>query len=367
MGSEAAAFHPELIRSFDMQGSAIRSSVSTRTALAAGAALLLAIGLSPSRTLAQQKGQATYKTPEEASKALYDALNSDNKDQMLVVLGHGAHKIVSSGDDNEDEATRTNFITKYSEMHRLVAEPDGTTTLYIGAENWPTPIPLVSKNGQWYFDTPAAKQEILFRRIGQNEMSAIRVTQELTAAQKEYQAANGGAFAMKFVSDEGQHNGLYWLGTNDQYASPIGPLVANAGSADGVSKNLQAGPVPYHGYFFKILDAQGGDANGGAMSYVSDGKMTKGFAFVAYPAVYRDSGVMTFIVCQSGVVFQKDLGKKTAELAKSMKDFNPDSSWQKVSMNDVTNATKGADSKDAATGTPQSSAPGASVKHSPQK
>lgn len=349
-----------------MQGPTIRSSSPARATLLAGGALLLLFALSPARTLAQQKGQQTYKSAEDASKALFDAINSGNQQQMLTVLGPDARKIVSSGDDNDDEATRSNFVAKYLEMHRLVAEPDGTTTLYIGAVNWPTPIPLVEQSGAWYFDTDAARREILFRRIGQNEMSAIRVSQELAAAQKEYSAANGGAYATKFVSDEGQHNGLYWLGANDQYASPIGPLIANAGSSGGVSKNLETGKVPFHGYLFRILDAQGADAKGGAMNYVVDGKMTKGFAFVAYPAVYRDSGVMTFLVCQDGVVFEKDLGKKTHALVKSMADFNPDSTWRKVDTSESQSAAESEGATDV-TGTPTSSAPGGAVSHTPNQ
>jgi hypothetical protein len=352
-----------------MQGSPLqtksRTTAPARSTLVAGAALLLALGLSPARTVAQQKGQQTYKSAEDAGQALFKAMQSDDKTQMLSVLGPDARKIVSSGDDVEDEETRSNFVTKYQQMHRMVAEPDGSTTLYIGAENWPTPIPLVQKDGNWFFDTEAARKEILFRRIGQNEMSAIRVTQELASAQKQYYASNNDTYAMKFVSDNGQHDGLYWVGAADQYASPIGPLVANAGSSEGVSKNLQTGPVPFRGYYFRILDAQGKDADGGAMDYVSDGKMTKGFAFVAFPAVYRDSGVMTFIVCQNGVVFEKDLGKKTDALAKAMKDFNPDGTWHKVEMSDVQAATQSEGAKDAATGTPQSSAPGAAVTHTP--
>jgi hypothetical protein len=356
----------DLIRSFDMQGFAIRNLTPARPTLIAGAALLLTLGLSPARTSAQEKGQQTYKSAEDASQALFNALNSSDKSQELIVLGRHARKIISSGDDVEDETTRTNFVAKYQQMHRLVNEPDGTTTLYIGAENWPTPIPLVQKDGAWYFDTDAARREILFRRIGQNELSAIRVSQELAAAQKEYSAANGGAYAMKFVSDEGQHNGLYWLGANDQYASPIGPLIANAGSAGGVSKNLQAGPVPFRGYYFRILDSQGKDADGGAMNYVDGGKMTKGFAFVAYPAVYRDSGVMTFIVCKNGVVFEKDLGKKTDALAKTMVEFDPDPTWHKIDLNETERAAEAENATDP-TGTPQSSAPGAAVTHTPNQ
>src|ERR1700678_2375750 len=210
----------------------------------AAVAILLLAGI-PAISRAQRPGQKTFASAEEASSALAAAAQANDETAMLAIFGPDGKQVVYSGDDVQDREMHANFAKKYVQMHRLVNEPDGTTTLYIGAENWPTPIPLVQKDGAWYFDTDAARREILFRRIGQNELSAIRVTQELAAAQKEYSAANGGAYAMKFVSDEGQHNGLYWLGANDQYASPIGPLIADAGSAGGVSKNLQAGPVPF--------------------------------------------------------------------------------------------------------------------------
>jgi hypothetical protein len=210
-------------------------------------------------------------------------------------------------------------------MHRLVDEPDATTTLYIGAENWPAPIPLVNRAGKWYFDTDAGRMEIMFRRIGKNELSAIRVCEELVAAQKEYFAKNN-EYAAKFVSDDGKQNGLYWpAGTGGD--SPIGPLVANAGSLSGLT--MDSGAEPFRGYYFRLLDRQGKKAAGGSMSYVADGKMTKGFAFVAYPAVYRDSGVMTFVVAQDGTVYEKDLGKQTVEKAKGMKAYDPDPNWKK--------------------------------------
>jgi DUF2950 family protein len=284
----------------------------------------------PVRSAAQQKGQKTFSSPEAAGEAFVAAAQNSDEKAMLEILGPDAKKIVSSGDDIEDETARTNFVQKYQELHRLVAEPDGTTTLYIGAENWPTPIPLVHKANLWYFDTDAAKKEILFRRIGENEMSAIRVCQELVAAQNEYFSKEHNEYAQKFVSDEGKHNGLYWLGADDQFESPIGPLVADAGSSGGLAKNLQSGPVPFHGYYFRILTSQGKNAPGGAADYVADGKMTGGFAFVAYPAAYRDSGVMTFIVAKDGVVYQKDLGPTTDVLAKGMKEYNPNSTWQKA-------------------------------------
>jgi hypothetical protein len=213
-------------------------------------------------------------------------------------------------------------------MHRFLKEPDGSVTLYIGAENWPTPIPLAMKGNLWFFDTVAGKREILFRRIGRNEYSAIRICQELVATQKEYYAMRDNEYAKQIYSDEGQHNGLYWQVSDDEPQSPIGPLVASA-VAEGYVKGKAGPPTPYHGYLFRALARQGKDAAGGAKSYIVKDKMTDGFAFLAYPAEYRSSGVMTFIVNQDGVVYQKDLGKKTEALGKSMREYNPDFSWSK--------------------------------------
>jgi Protein of unknown function (DUF2950) len=289
----------------------------------------------PSR--AQQPGQKTFSSAEEATNAMVTAAQSNDEKAMLAILGRDAKQIVSSGDDAEDAQSRANFAQKYREMHRLVKEPDGTTTLYIGAENWPTPIPLVDKGNKWYFDTEAGKMEILFRRIGRNEMSTIRVCQELVAAQKEYYASQHGQYAPKIFSDEGQHNGLYWKVADGEPQSPIGPLVA-AAVAEGYVKGQGGPPTPYRGYYFHVLTRQGKDAPGGAKSYLVDGKMTGGFAFVAYPAEYKSSGVMTFVVNEDGVVYQKDLGKKTEALAKSMKEYNANSTWQKAEEKQVETA-----------------------------
>ena len=276
--------------------------------------------------MAQQPGQKTFSSPEDASHALVTAAQNNDEKAMLDILGRDGKQIVSSGDDAEDAESRANFVRRYQEMHRLVKEPDGTTVLYIGAENWPTPIPLVNKGNAWYFDTDAGKQEILYRRIGRNEMSTIRVCQELVAAQKEY-SADHNEYAQKIFSDEGQHNGLYWKASGE-HLSPIGPLVA-AAVTESYAKSRDSAPTPYRGYYYHILTRQGKNAPGGAKAYVVNGKMTGGFAFVAYPAEYRSSGVMTFLVSEDGVVYQKDLGKKTEVLAKSMKEYNPDSTWQK--------------------------------------
>lgn len=282
----------------------------------------------PAVSRAQDPGQKTYPTAEAASQALADAAEKNDEKAMLEVLGPQGKKIISSGDPAQDQENRTNFVNKYKVMHRLVTEPDGTTTLYIGAENWPDPIPLMKKGNLWYFDTVAGKQEILYRRVGKNELSAIRVCQELVAAQKQYYSQENNQYAQRFVSDEGKQDGLYWPATDLKSESPIGPLVANAGS-DGVVPGSPTGHEPFRGYYYQILVGQGGNATGGAMSYIVDGKMTKGFAFVAYPANYRDSGVMTFLVDQDGVVYEKDLGKRTAERVKAMKAYDPDSTWQK--------------------------------------
>ncbi len=290
---------------------------------------LLLVAAFPAVSRAQQSGQKTYPTAEAASQALVDAAQKNDEKAMLEVLGPQGKKIISSGDPAEDQENRANFVKRYQNMHRLVTELDGTTTLYVGAENWPMPIPLLKKGDQWYFDTVAAKREILFRRIGKNELSAIRVCQELVAAQKQFYSQEKDQYAQRFVSDEGKQDGLYWPTAEKQPESPIGPLVANAGS-DGVVPGSPTGHEPFRGYYYQILDGQGENAPGGASSYVVDGKMTNGFAFVAYPAIYRDSGVMTFLVDQDGVVYQKDLGKRTSERVKAMKTYDPDATWQKA-------------------------------------
>ncbi len=290
------------------------------------AVAILVAGCFSLPSMAQQPGQKTFSSPEEASQALVTAAQSNDEKAMVGILGADGKQIVSSGDDAEDAESRANFVKKYQEMHRLAKQTDGSTVLYIGAENWPTPIPLVSKGKAWFFETEVGRQEILYRRIGRNEMSTIRVCQELVAAQKEY-SADHKEYAQKIFSDEGQQNGLYWKTSGDRL-SPIGPLVA-AAVTESYAKSRGSAPTPYRGYYYHVLTHQGKNAPGGAKAYIAGGKMTRGFAFVAYPAEYRSSGVMTFLVNEDGVVYQKDLGKKTEALAKAMKEYNPDASWQK--------------------------------------
>jgi len=293
------------------------------------AALLIATVCFSTRSLAQQTGQKTFSSPEGASSALLAAAASNDEKVLLDILGPDGKDIVSSGDDAEDAQSRADFVQRYQQMHRLAKEPDGNTILYIGAENWPTPIPLVNNGSAWYFDTEAGKKEILFRRIGRNEISTIDVCQELVAAQKEYYAAQHSEYANKIFSDEGQHNGLYWKAAEGESLSPIGPLVASAFAKDS-AKGPEGAPTPYRGYYYRLLTRQGKLGPGGAKSYIVNGNMTEGFAFVAYPAEYQSSGVMTFIVNEEGVVYQKDLGKNTDALAIAMKEYKPNSSWQKA-------------------------------------
>jgi hypothetical protein len=282
------------------------------------AAILLTGGLA-ARLTAQQEGQKTFSSPEEASQALVAAAQNNDEKAMLDILGPVGKEIVSSGDDAEDAQNHANFARRYQEMHRFMKEPDGTTTLYIGAENWPAPIPLVNKGNVWYFDTAAGKQEIVYRRVGQNELSTIRVCQELVAAEKEYRSAQHDTYALKIVSTEGQHDGLYWKADNGQPQSPIGPLVADAFVTDSANTK----PMPFRGYYYRFLTRQGKNGASGKGA---------GFAFVAYPVEYRSSGVMTFLVKEDGVVYEKDLGKDTEAAAKAITERPSHSGWHKSDL-----------------------------------
>jgi hypothetical protein len=294
--------------------------------------LALSLGASFVPTFAQQPGQPTFASVEDAGRAFFTAMRAPDDRALLGILGPAGNDIVSSGDPIEDLDARTGFTAKYEEMHRFVTEPNGTVSLVVGAENWPLPIPLVNKNGAWYFDTLAGKDEILFRRIGKNELAAIQACGDLVDAQKQYyvRAPYGFAkeYAQKLVSDGGKHNGLYWEETGDQFDSPINPLIAYA--RQDRPKDQVGAHDPFNGYFFRILAAQGPHAPGGAKNYVVNGRMTAGFAFVAYPAEYRSSGVKTFIVNKSGTIYEKDLGPNTTKIAEAMAAFDPDSTWTKL-------------------------------------
>lgn len=297
------------------------------------ASILFALLLGPwfAPTFAQGLGQRTFPSPEDAGTAFFAAMQTQDDRLPLSILGQAGEDVLSSGDPAEDADARVSFVVKYKEMHRYVTEPNETVTLVVGAENWPFPIPLVNNRGSWYFDTAAGKDEILFRRIGKNEVAAMDACGDLVEAQKRYFARPLGnlskEFAQKLVSDEGRHNGLYWQRVPDEVDSPLNPLIAYA---YGKSPNDQGGDLyPFNGYFFRILTGQGRHAAGGAKDYIVDGKMTAGFAFIAYPAEYRSSGVMAFIVNESGVVFEKDLGPDTTKFAEAMTAYDPDSTWHR--------------------------------------
>jgi hypothetical protein len=300
--------------------------------LAVSAVLAVSLGCWPAPILGQETGQRTFTSVEDAGREFFAAMQGQDEQAPLRILGPAGKDVLSSGDPEEDADARVGFVTKYEEMHRFVREPNGKVTLVIGAENWPFPIPLVNNHGSWYFDTSEGKGEILFRRIGKNEVAAMDACRDLVEAQQQYftRPPDGipKQFAQKLVSDEGRHNGLYWQGADDEFDSPINPLIAYA--RQNLPTDQVGQHVPFSGYMFRILTSQGRHAAGGAKKYIVDGKMSGGFAFVAYPVEYRSSGVMTFIVDQSGTIYEKDLGPDTTKLAQAMTVYDPDSSWHKT-------------------------------------
>src|SRR5271154_37168 len=273
-----------------------------------------------------------FASPEEAGNGLLAAAKSGDPNTVLAVFGPDSKDIILSGDPVADKNTAALFVGAYGVMHRWRKMPDESQILLLGADNFAFPIPL-KKNaaGQWYFDAAAGREEILARRIGRNELAIIEVCGALADAQAEYfsQRHEGvNQYALKFISDTGKQNGLYWEPQEGQPKSPLGPLAAFA-TKEGYSAKPNS-HVPFHGYYFHMLTEQGSRAPGGAKNYVVDGKMTGGFAFIAYPAEYRNSGVMTFLINQDGMLLQKDLGKTTTEAAAAITGFDPDASWSRV-------------------------------------
>lgn len=277
--------------------------------------------------------QEAFKTPDEAASALVSAAKAGDMKALATVLGPDGDAIVSSGDKVADATTRQKFVTAYEAKHQITMEGDNKAIMVIGDQDYPLPIPIVRKNGMWRFDTVAGRDEILARRIGRNELDAIQSCLAYVDAQNDYAAkdrtgAGTGVYAQRIVSRPGKKDGLYWQTSQGEDPSPLGELIAEA-TAQGY--RVGAGRTPYHGYYFKILTKQGAAAPGGELDYIVHGKMIGGFALVAYPAEYRNSGVMTFIVSHDGTVFQKDLGRNTAKLAPQISSFNPGKTWQRVS------------------------------------
>ncbi|HUL47587.1 MAG TPA: DUF2950 domain-containing protein [Steroidobacteraceae bacterium] len=283
---------------------------------------------------ASAAAQREFASAEDATDALMAATRADDVGSLLAILGPRGAKLIHSGDPIADRDGRERFIAAYDQSHRLEYDGSKQAVLLVGAEDWPLPIPLVHDSGGWRFDTRAGEQQIIDRRVGRNELNVIEVCRAYVLAQREYAdlQANGGGerqYAQHFLSHPGQRDGLYWPITGEEAESPLGPLVAQA-RAEGYVKESPAGrPQPYYGYYYRILTRQGAHAPGGARNYLgADGRMSGGFALLAYPAAYGDSGIMTFIVNQNGIVREKNLGPHTAKLARTIKEYDPDSGWR---------------------------------------
>jgi hypothetical protein len=291
-------------------------------------AILLFALASTSVASAATAGQKSYASPEKAVAALADAIKSGNNVKLSAILGPHGSKLISSGDAVADARGRTAFARSFGEANKIVLEGEAQATLVIGKDEWPFPIPLVKSNNTWKFDTEQGEQEVLNRRIGRNELAAIQVCLAIVDAEREYAALHGGTgsvpeYAARIVSSEDKHDGLYWPTGPGEPPSPLGPLVAAAAS-EGYSSAL----APYHGYFYRILAAQGKNAPGGEYAYFIKGRMIGGFAVIAYPARYGASGIKTFVVNHDGVVLEKDLGQDTATVALVINTYDPDSTWQ---------------------------------------
>lgn len=299
-------------------------------ALLTGAALVLAISCAP-RHEAQPRGRV-FATPEDAVKALANAVKAGKIDEVVAIFGPDSQELVDNSDPAVARQNRQVFAAAMKEQWHLADSGNNGKTLVIGNEQWPFPIPLVKDGDSWRFDTAAGKEEIVARRIGRNELAAIQICKTYVSAQQVY-AAHGHdgqpakVYAQLFKSDGGRQNGLYWPAAHGQKPSPLGDLVASA-SAQGTTLGQSSQPTPFHGYFFKILKGQGPSAPGGAKDYVTSGLMSGGFALVAWPAQYDATGVMTFIVNQDGIVREKDLGPGTEAAVNAMTRYDPDSSWE---------------------------------------
>ncbi|MEW5963065.1 MAG: DUF2950 domain-containing protein [Pseudomonadota bacterium] len=315
------AAHTTLIR-------AVRSAV-------VAAACILAVAAGPLPLLAQSPQQSTFKSAGEAVEALVAAVKADGTSALLAVLGHDADEIVDSGDPVADKAIRERFLTAYEQAHELVSAGEGKSTLVIGTEKFPFPIPIVAENGAWRFDTEAGADEILTRRIGENENNTMLAMLAFAVAQDDYAAADrdgkGPQYARRLMSSPGKKDGLYWPASAGEQESPLGPLIAEAQAAGykagrGGAETSQ----PFNGYVFKMLYGQSNAAPDGARDYIVNDRMIGGYALIAAPASYGNSGVMTFMISHAGVLYQKDLGPDSRRIASGMKIFDPDDSWEIV-------------------------------------
>jgi hypothetical protein len=291
--------------------------------------LAIVMALSATALLAAPAEEKTFGSVDEAVNALVDGFRAADRKALVAILGPKGLPIVSSGDDVADRAAFKRFVASYDQAHR-VEGGGGKVVLYVGADDFPFPIPLVPDGPRWFWDTDAGDDEILFRRVGRNELATIQVCLAYVDAQREYYSRDRGTglleFAQRLESTKGKRDGLYWETRPGERLSPLGPLVADARAA-GYVKPEPGKRAPYHGYLYRLLTAQGPAAPGGAYDYIIKGHMIGGFALVAYPATYAVSGITTFMVSHDGNVYQKDLGPKTSEIANAMKTYNPDKTW----------------------------------------
>jgi len=282
---------------------------------------------------AQEVKQKVFGSPEEAMKTLVETVKAGDTKGMMAVLGPEGEDIIDSGDKVQDKDAQDRFVKAYQEKVDYVKEKEDRVSVIIGNDNWPFPIPIMKRGEGWVFDTKAGREEMLNRRIGRNELSTIQVCLGYVEAQREYASTDREQdgivqYAQKVLSDPYRRNGLYWEAGEGELPSPLGPFIAQAARKGYTKKGDK--PIPYHGYYFKILTRQGPNATGGAYSYVINGHMVAGFALVAWPTEYAVSGVMAFIVNQNGTVYQKDLGPKTEAIVKAMTLYNPDRTWSRA-------------------------------------
>jgi hypothetical protein len=291
-----------------------------------------ALAADPSSAAAPQ----IFATPDLAVAALVAAARANDEAALRRVLGPGSEGLIDSGDDVADAESRRRFAAAYDAKHSLAPDARGQMVLAVGADDWPLPIPLVQSGAGWRFDSSQGAQDLVDRRIGRNELAAIRTMLAYVDAQKLYfevmQQHGGSEYARRMLSTAGHHDGLYWPTAEGEPESPLAPLIEQAEEQGYPGEPAAGSPAPYQGYYFRILSAQGDDAPGGARNYVVDGKMTKGFALIAWPATYDVSGVMTFQVNQDGSIFQKDLGGQTGEIAQAVRVFDPDLTWARVDI-----------------------------------
>lgn len=298
------------------------------------AAVMMSAGFDQG-VFAADAGQKSFKSPEEAIKALIDAVKGNDTKELMAIFGPAGKELIFSGDEVADQIGRDRFGKAYEAMNSVVSENEKKVILRVGNRDWPFAIPVVKEGESWFFDTKAGKQEILNRRIGRNELNTIQVCLAYVDAQREYALKSRDRvglleYAQRFGSEKDKKDGLYWEAKEGEEQSPLGPLVAKATKEGYTRKKPGEKPSPYHGYYYKILKAQGEKAPGGAYDYVVNGKMIGGFALVAYPAEYGNSGVMTFVVNHEGAVYQKDLSKETEKIVSVLKKYDPDKTWKRV-------------------------------------